>query len=902
MSLGARVRSWLRASFHRRELERAMEEEFQFHRARYAEDLERSGLPPAEARRRACAEFGSVDARKEECRSALGLRLLDELRADVRYAGRLLRRSPAFAVIAVLSLGLGVGANTAIFTLLDTVMLKPLPVKEPSRLFFVDNSGGKSGGSSGPPYPCFEILRDHNRYFSAMAAFDYAGPMNVTIDGVRERVRGQYASGSFFEVLGVPAIYGRVFTAADDRSPAGGGAETPIAVISEEFWERRFVRSPAILGKTIQVGRTWVTIAGVTPRAFRGLQVGSPVDLTVPMAASGNPLSARQMWWFSVVGRLKDDVPADQAQRDLDSMFQTYMNDIGMKGDNRRYFDGIVLVPAGKGLNDLRRDFATPLWIVMSIVGLVLLIGCANVANLLIARASARRSEIAVRLAIGASRGRLIRQLITEGGLLATLGAAAGLLIARWGVSTLVQFFAGGQQWIMLEPHFDIRVFVFTAAIAVVTAFLFSVAPALHATRVDAAKPNDGGRTSVPRPRARVGQALVVIQVTLSLVLLSVAGLFVRTLHNLSAVQSGFSRHGVWTVRVESTTLPPFDAARNAYTEHAQLARIWDDLLDGLGALPGISSASLSTITPLSRRDRGVLIDIPGEAQGPQRDRGIHVNHVTPGYFETFGIRPLEGRTFSRSDQPTSARVAILNATAARFYFGKASALGRTITFPGQRIPDARQIVGVVEDTRYDGLRKEPERMAYVPVSQSIDRLGGVIVAIRSAIEPSGLVGGVRDVAAQGVPGAFVSNTVTIEQQIDDSMLQERLVARLASVFGALALVLACIGIYGVLSYAVVRRTREIGIRLAIGAQRWAMIWLVLRETVVLVAIGLIAGVPLVLTAGAYVKSQLFEVASNDPLAITVAMLVLAAAAVIAAYLPARRASGVDPMIALRYE
>ena len=876
-----------------------MEDEFQFHRARYAEDLERSGLPPEEARRRAYAEFGSVDARKEECRSALGLRLLDELRADVRYAGRLLRRSPAFAAVAVLSLGLGIGANTAIFTLLDTVMLKSLPVKEPARLFFVDNSGGKSGGNSGPPYPCFEILRDRNRYFSGMAAFKAGASMNVTIDGVRERVRGQYASASYFDVLGVPAVYGRVFTTADEESSRAGASNSPVAVISETFWERRFGRNPVIIGKTIQVGRTWVTIVGVTPRAFRGLQAGSPVDLTVPMTVSGNRLTGTQHWWFSVVGRLKDDIPPEQARLDLDALFQAYKTDIGLKGDT--YFDRIALVPAGKGQNDLRRDFATPLWIVTTIVGLVLLIGCANVANLLIARASARRSEIAVRLAIGASRSRLIRQLITEGALLAALGAAGGLLFARWGVATLVRFFEGGQQWIMLEPHFGGRVLAFTAGVATLTAFLFSVAPALHATRVDAAKPDDSGRTSLPRPRARVGQALVVLQVTLSLVLLSVAALFMRTLHNLNNVQSGFSRQGVLTMHVEATMLPPYDRAR-AYTEYPQLARMWGELLDGLAALPGVSTVALSTITPLSRRDRGVVIAVPGEPPKRGPDRGVHVNHVTAAYFETFGIRLLDGRVFAASDQPTSARVAILNATAAKFYFGQASPIGRMIDFPGQDIPDPYQVVGVVEDTRYDGLRKDPERMAYLPVSQSIDRLGGVIVGIRAAIDPSGLIGGVREAAARSVPAAFVSNIITINQQIDDSMLQERLVARLASVFGALAVILACIGIYGVLSYAVVRRTREIGIRLAIGARRRAVIWLVLRETVVLVAIGLMLGLPLVVWAGRYVRSQLFEVASDDPLAITAAMFVLACAAMAAAYLPARRASSVDPMTALRCE
>jgi predicted permease len=901
MSLTARLRSWLRATFHRRELEQAMNEELRFHRDRYAEDLRQSGVPPEEARRRAAAELGSIEARKEECREAVGLRLLDELRADLRYAVRLLRRSPAFAVVAVLSLGLGIGANTAIFTLVDTVLLKSMPVKEPSKLFFVDNSGGKSGGSSGPPYPCFEILRDHNRYFTGMAAFDQAGPMNVTIDGLREHVRGQYASASYFDVLGVPAVYGRVFTPADNLSSAAGGPDAPPAVISETLWEHRFDRSPSILGKRIEVGQTWVTIVGVTPRAFRGLQAGSPVDLTVPMALSGNSLSAKHSWWFSVVGRLKDRASIEQARADLDGMFQSYMTDTGEK--DRRYFNGIVLVPAGKGLNDLRSDLATPLWIVMAIVGLVLLIGCANLANLLIARASARRSEIAVRLAIGASRGRLMKQMLTEGGLLVVMGAAAGLLFARWGVSTLVGFFAGRQEWILLEPQFDVRVIAFTAAVAAVTGLLFSIAPVLHATRVDAAKPDGGGGSSLPRPRAGAGQALVVIQVALSLVLLSGAALFVRTLHNLNSIQAGFSRHGVLTMHVDHTLLPRYDPKRNAYTEHTELARMWGDLLERLDAVPGMSSVALSTMSPLSRRDRGVLIAVPG-AELPKRgqDAGIHLNHVTPGYFETFGIRLREGRTFSPSDQPTSPRVAMLNATAAKFYFGQASPVGRMISFPGQRIPDPYQVVGIVEDARYDDLRQEPRRIAYLPLSQSIDRIGRVIVGVRPATDPSGVHRAVTDAAIRSVPGAFVSNIVSIDQQIDDSMLQERLVAMLASVFGGLALVLACIGVYGILSYAVQRRTREIGIRLAIGAQRPAMMWLVLRETIVLVAIGLLLGIPVVLAAARFVKSQLFEVASTDPLAIAAAMLVLSAAAVVAAYLPARRASGIDPMIALRYE
>ena len=436
---------------------------------------------------------------------------------------------------------------------------------------------------------------------------------------------------------------------------------------------------------------------------------------------------------------------------------------------------------------------------------------------------------------------------------------------------------------------------------AALTGLLFSIVPALQATRVDAARPDDTNRRSIAKPRARLGQALVVVQVTLSLVLLSGAALFIRTLQNLNSVEAGFSRHGVMTMRVEAA-LPPFDAGPNARTEHTQLAHMWQQLLDRVSVMPAVTSVGFSTMSPLSRRDRGVLIDVPGEPQKSQRDRSIHLNHVTPWYFDTFGIRLIEGRLFTPQDQPSSARVAILNKTAVRLYFGQASPIGRMVIFPGQRIPDPYQIVGVVEDTRYDSLRREPERMAYLPVAQSVDRLGSVIVGIRAAIDPAGVLAGVRDAAARSVPGSAVTNVVTLEQQIDDSMLQERLVAMLASVFGGLALVLACIGVYGVLSYAVLRRTREIGIRLAIGARRGSVIWLVVRETVLLIVMALAIGIPTVLLTTRYVKTQLYGVTPGDPLAISLAIIVLVGVATLAALVPARRASNVDPMIALRWE
>ena len=432
MNFAARFRSWMRARFGRAHLEQSMHDEMRLHIELYEAELRRNGVSPAEARRQARAEFGSIEARKDECRQAVGLRAFDELTADVRYALRLLRRSPAFTAVALLSLGLGIGANTAIFSLIDMVLVKSLPVDDPQRLFFIDNSGGKSGGSSGPPYPCYEQLRDHNRYLAGIAAFN-ENRFKVTIDGTPELITGQDASGSYFDVLGVRAAHGRLLTARDDSEFGRGGPDGGVAVISYALWQRRFGLDPGVLGKQVQVGTSWVTIVGVTEQGFHGLQVGSPIDVTIPMMLAGRSVRSRQLWWFSVVGRIKPDASVEQARADLERLWDDYMLEIGKPPDKRGYFSGIALVPAARGLERLRRQLSEPLLIAMAIVGGVLLVGCANLANLLLARASARRGEMSVRLAIGAGRGRLMRQMITEGTVLASCGAIVGLLVGRWG-------------------------------------------------------------------------------------------------------------------------------------------------------------------------------------------------------------------------------------------------------------------------------------------------------------------------------------------------------------------------------------------------------------------------------------------------------------------------------------
>ena len=900
MSLVARVTSWLRASRRRGDFEREMQDEMRTHLELFQADLRRQGVPEEEARRRALAEFGSVDARKEECRDAVGLRLIDELRGDAGYALRLLRRSPAFTLVALLSLALGIGANTAIFSLIDTVLVKTLPVDDPQRLFFIDNSGGKSGGSNGPPYPCFERLRDHNRFLSNIAAFDER-MFKVTIDGVPERVRGQYASGTYFDLLGVRAIHGRVLTPADDSEPGIGGPDGAVAVISDAFWARRFGRDPAVLGKTVQVGTRWVTIVGVTPPGFFGLQVGQPADITVPMMLVEQGLRSKQSWWLSVIGRLAPGATVEQARADIEALWDGYLNEVGMPREKRGYFSGIALVPAARGANELRREYSEPLMIVMAIVGVVLLIGCANVANLLLARAAARQNEMAVRLAIGASRGRLIRQLLTEGVVLVSLGAGAGLLFARWGASFLVAVLAGPAERVVLEPHFDLRVLGFTAGVSVATALLFSLAPALRATRVDAAKPGQTGATL----HNRLGRTLVIVQVTLSVLLLCGAALFLRTLHNLNRVPSGFDRHGVLTMQVEATvpgrTVTPKTAAEFR-ADHARLGAIWRDFIARVHEVPGVSSAAASNMNPLSGWHRGVAIAIHGPSQATDKDRGIGINEVSDRYFETVGIRLLAGRLFTPRDRAGSLPVVILNETAARAFFGAETPLGRKASFPGQRVADELEIVGVVADARYKDLRTPDGRMAYVPLEQAIDPITSALVTVRGEGDVTRLVPTIRAIATETVPGGFVTGVATIEQQVEMSLVRERMLALLATFFAALALILACIGLYGVMAYRVARRTREIGIRIAVGARPRSVVWMMVRETLLLVTIGAALGTVTSLAANRFIAGQLFGVTPRDPVAIAVALSVLGIVTMLAGYLPAREASRIDPVRALRTE
>ena len=840
----ARFRSWLRAAFRRPLLNQEMTDELKLHVDLYAADLQRRGLPTAEAARRARAELGSFDGQREAMRQSLGLRWLDELRGDVRYMFRLLRRSPGFAIVAILSVGLGIGANTAIFSLVDELLLKSLPVEQPDRLFFVDNTGGKSGGNNAPPYPCYEILRDNNRHFAGIAMFD-ENLFAINIDGADEIVPGQRVSGNYFDVLGVRAALGRTLTPADD-APGSGGPDGPVVVISHALWKRRFGMSPTVLGKQIEIEKKAWTIVGVTPPEFFGLIVGGPVDLTIPVRQTDRNLSTRDSWWFSAVGRLLDGAAVETARAELDGLFQTYMTELnGRPTRASDTFNRIELVPAVRGKHDVRRQFATPLAVVMTIAGLVLIIGCANVANLLLARASARQHEMAIRLAMGAGRGRLIRQLVTEGLVIAGMGTVAGIFAAQWSTATLVQMIASTRQRIVLEPAFDIRVLSFAAAVAALTGLLCSLVPAFRATRTRRATTGDGGRATASTSSRRTGQTLVVVQVTLSLALLSVAALFIRTLVKLETTETGFRRDGVVLMAVRTTLPRPTSDDRRA--ELARVGAMWGRLADRVGELPGARSVAIATLTPMDGADRGVRLNPVGGPALPAGERDTHLNQVTPGFFNTFEIKLLSGRLFQSSDTAVSPRVAILSETAARAVSG-VSPIGRNIKLTDGSEP--YEIVGVVRDVLYKSLRTAAGRMVYVPMSQPLDRVSGATLTVRTDGATGPLVPALRQSVRETMPGALTERASTLEDQIAESLLQERLVSLLASVFGALALVLACIGLYGLLSYTVIRRTREFGIRLAIGAKHTTVLWLVLRETLALVTAGLAAGVLVVLVVG----------------------------------------------------
>jgi len=877
------LRHRLRSLFRPGAVEEELARELGLHVEALTREHVASGMSEADARRAARREFGSPDLAKERCRDERRLALLDDLVRDTGHARRLLARSPGFALTAVLSLALGIGASTAIFSLVDTVLLRLLPVERPHELVFLHAAG--SGGRGGaPPYPCFERIRAETPSFAGMAAFA-ADELRVEVDGVVEQVFGQVASGGYFDLLGLRPAAGRLMTAEDER------LDPPVAVIGHGYWQRRFGGAPGAVGRSLAFRDRVFTIVGVTPAGFWGLHPGREVEVTLPITQERGLLEAGASW-FDAVARLRPGASVAQATAHADTVFQSFMKERGGSREmGGRRFDRLELAPASRGLERLRSRFSKPLLALTLVAGIVLLVACANLGSLLLARGAARERELAIRLATGAGAGRLVRQLLTETLLLFLLGAGAGLLVAHLAIQGLTGFFAIGRNPIRLDVHYDWRLAAFAAALALVAGLLTGLWPARRALRTDpqgALKQGEWRLAGSPWAGA-AGRVLVAGQVALSLVLLVAAAMLARTMANLRAVDLGFSPRSVLTLSLDPVLTG--DGARE------RRERLRERTLERVRALPGVRAASLSVLTPLSGRDTGKLVTVSGFTPRSDRDRAVHLNHVSEDYFRTFGMRLRRGRAFTRGDEARAARVAVVNEAAADAWFAKRDPIGETLDFGASRV---HRIVGVVQDAKHTSLREPPPRFAFVPLVQPVDPVTRVTLAVSSEEPPSSLARAVAREVEAIHPNTLVSDVVTVEEQIDATLVSERLLSTLAAAFAALALSLSAIGLFGTLSWSVARRTPELGVRMALGAPPARLAWSVLREMLVPVAAGLAVGLPAALAASRAAKALLFGVTPADPGAYLLGAAALAAVGSLAAWLPARRASSIDPSDALR--
>jgi putative ABC transport system permease protein len=889
--------TWWRRVVRRRRLERELDRELQDHIDRQVADYVASGLGEADARRRVRLEFGGVDQVKEDCRDARGTRWIDDAVQDVRYGCRILAGSRMFTLVAVLSLALGIGANTAIFSLVNSLLLRTLPVREPQRLVLLE------GGSW--TNPIWEQVRDRQRAIFAGAFAWGHERFDMGRGGEAQSVQGLWASGGLFEVLGVPAVLGRTLTAADDRR--GGGSDGFVAVISYRFWQSRYGGAADVLGRTIDLNRIPFTIVGVAPPDFFGPEPGIAFDVAVPIAAAESfatgpesRLDGRSTWWLNIIGRLGPSQTAAQAAAALHRV-QPQIREAtlpaGWPPDALDSYlrEPIQLVPAGGGRSTLRERYQRPLLVVMVVVGLVLLIACANLANLLLARAHSRRHELAMRRALGASGLRLARQLLTESLLLATAGAALGLLVAHWCSRLLLAQLSTRADAVFLDLTLDWRVLAFTTVVAAVTALLFGVAPAFIAGRIDAAEAlKENGRGTGAGRRA-LGQPLVVVQVALSLVLIVAAGLFVRSFVALATVDLGFERSPVLVVNIDALRSHAPASDRPALFERARQA---------VAVLPGVSRAAVSVITPVSGRGWNDQFDFPGLAQLPRQDRMVWMNAVTPGWFHTYGTSLVAGRDFDDRDRAGAPKVVIVNDAFVRRFLKGTPPLGariRSMPSPRQQ-PPALEIVGVVRNAAYRSVRETASPTAYVPLAQleKNELPPFASISVRAAQgSPASLVKSIA-AALSTVDADFSLTFVPLQEQVNASLTRERLLAMLSGFFGGLALLLAGVGIYGVAACAVSLRRTEIGIRMALGATSAGVLRLVVGRIGILLGAGVIAGVLVSAWAARFVGTLLYGLQPRDPVTLLGATVVLVLIGTFAAWLPARRAARIDPAEVLR--
>jgi predicted permease len=824
----------------------------------------------------------------------------------------MLAKSPGFTLVTVITLMLGIGANTAIFSLVDALLLKSLPVKEPDRLVLFGNNqsagltnGFPEGSTDLFSYPFFEEVRQRNEVFTDVAALlSMFWSVHGTVGGngttgEPEQMNVQPVSGNYFGVLGVNAAIGRLLTDDDDRT---NGAH-PVAVVSHGWWERRLGGDPQAIGRTITIDQTAYTIIGVAPKEFFGTTVGQAPDVWVPLAmqpqlppAHWDGRSDKLFQDLNLIARLKNGTSAEQANAAVNLIFkQSWQEQNGPQPAAERAAAieraRIELTPAGKGLSQLREQFSLSLKILMAVVGVVLLIGCANVANLLMARAATRQREFAIRLAVGAGRARLVRQLLTESILLAGLGGAAAVMLAWWGSSMLLWMASDSADALPLDVTPNLRILGFALLASLLSAVIFGTAPALRAARVDPYSALKGGKGAAQATgQSRLAKALIVAQVALSLLLLVGAGLFVRTLINLQSVPTGFNEQNVMLFRIDTATTGLKDA---------QFAPLLREVEDRVKGVPGVEADSFSFFI---FNQGGWTSRLFSRELDPAEvgNRIVRQNVVGVDYFTTMGIPLLAGRGFGPQDTDKSQRVAVVSETFAQRYFPNGSPLGKRFGTSGPNSGDQTEIIGVVKDARYIDLTESWQPMAYYVHGQRSQPLSNFVVRFKGP--PESIVPQVRAAIQNVNRNLPIDEVVSLSDHIGRSLVQQKLIARLASFFGVLALLLACVGLYGVLSYAVTRRTGEIGIRIALGAPSGNVLWLVSREALALVFAGIVIGLLASLAATRTAASLLFALKPNDPLTLVLATLALAVVALVACYIPARRATRVDPMVALRYE
>ena len=905
----------------RRRKEEELREELQFHLDAEIADREAEGWSEREAISAARRDLGNITVVHEDARTLWSWILLEQLAQDVRYGVRGMLRNRMFTALAALSLALGIGANTAIYSFMDAILLRSLPVADPASLvvvkwrsapivsissarYFVLHAidGATYKDASGVtaaifPFPAFERLQQVSEpVLSSLFAHKQAGRVNVSINGEAELAQGEYVSGDFFRGLAVMPLVGRMLDAADDRADAA-----PVAVLSSGYSQRRFGDAARAVGQPILINNAIFTIVGVTPSQFFGVDPAAAPQVYIPMRASQilQPDAQRfvdqNYYWVEMMGRLKPGVDRGQAETTLALPFAHWVAATATNDQERANLPILRLEEGAGGLDSLRRQYSKPLYVLLTMVGLILAIACANTANLLLARAASRKREIAVRLSLGAGRWRIIRQLLTESVLLAAISGGLGILIAVVGMRVLTQLLANGEEGFTLHAEINWRVLTIALALSVLCGVLFGLAPALQATRRplmsklrDRSVTESGARLRATLTRLTLTQVLVVAQIATSLLLLVAAGLFVRTLSNLQSVALGFNRDNV--------LLFELNAPQAGYPQ-AGVAEFYAGLRRRFAEVPGVRDVTLSHAS-LIRAGRSYPITVDG-----QPTQGTRVLWTGPRFFTTMQIPILRGREIAETDRPGTRPVAVISDLFARANFGNADPIGRHIEIDVSKVPLVLEVVGVAASARYGGLKGETPPVVYVPYAQlPSSQWRKMTFAIRTQTDPLRYARPVREIVREADWRVPVTNIKTQAADIDETINQEIVFARLCSAFAVLALTIACVGLYATMAYAVARRTNEIGLRLALGAERSVVIWMILRDVCVLAAVGLAIAVPTAVTASRLVESFLFGTRPNDPRTIAMAAAILLSAALAAGYGPARRASRVDPMIALRHE